>query len=136
MSVYQYTPSMVANGPILPRRFVSLDGTRAYGVVQSGVGSYPFGISQEGTHNAPGTTADNGNAADTGQTLKVYGYGSAEVGLVLGTGGCTPGAFLKPDANGAGVVAGAGDLCGALALEGGSAGEIVRVLVIQPFVHP
>ncbi len=66
---------------------------------------------------------------NAGQRVEVTTIGTAY--LKLGTGGCVKGDALTPDASGFGVVAAPGQSVGAFALEAGSAGDVVEVMVAQ-----
>jgi hypothetical protein len=130
-------PNFVAGGTIAPCRFVSMSATGAtpadHTVFQATAGAgtegdLVDGISQEGTRRF-----DSADAAIAGDQLKVYGPGDVCL-LELGSGGCTAGQLLKPDANGKGIAATTDqDRVGARALQSGAAGTKVRVQV-QPQV--
>lgn len=125
MSAY---PAFMANGNIYPCRFVKLDTTADHKVLQSGAGDLSIGISQEGTNQAPIPEASTQYAAAAGQALKVYGVGE-RCKLEIGSGGCTAGDLLKPDADGKGVAVTAGNTYGAVALTTSAAGELAEVVV-------
>lgn len=125
------SPSFIANGTILPSRFVRLDSVapKDHAVIQSVAGSLSIGVSQEGTRDAGGVAGAGTDAASANETIHVYGPGDVcllEVGAAVAVG-----ARLKSDANGKGIaVAAAGDHYGAIALEAGAAdGVKIRVLV-------
>lgn len=126
------TVSFVANGNINPSRFVSLDTAEDYSVLQCNTSRLPFGVSNWGTQEAPGTSADSGYAATDGKELKVFGVGEVAL-LEIGTGGCTRGDRLKSDADGKGVTASVASSTvvhyGAVALRSASAGEKIPVVV-------
>jgi len=127
--------NFIATGTIAPFRFVVLDTTSAnlFSVLQAnGNQGTIIGISQPGTHDAPGTSGAGTDAADSGETLTVFGPGDVCL-LELGTGGVTAGDFVAPDTNGKGVTVTAAatvQYIGAKALETGVAGDRVRVVVV------
>lgn len=127
------TPSFYAGGNINPSRAVSLSTAADYYVLQSTTTTLPFGISQPGTLEAPGTAADAGYAATDGKTLKVAGVGEVAL-LELGTGGCARGDMLKSDADGKGVTASVASATLVhyigRALRTGVAGEKVPVFIL------
>lgn len=132
MSTYIVTPNMTAQGNINPSVFVKLDTSNNLSVLQAGAGAGTFAVSWEGTKYAPGTAADNGYAAESGDGITLYGPGSVCL-LAVGSGGWTAGDLLKSDANGNGVTTTAsGDKIGAVALETGAYGEFRQVLVLMP----
>jgi hypothetical protein len=101
-------------------------------------GDIPCGISQIGTRYAPTDELQSnvagsytGTAGYTGDPIQVRANADRGVLLALGSS-CTPGQLLMPDASGTGtgVPASAGNYYGAQAVEGGSAGDWVRVSVI------
>lgn len=71
-------PRFIARGNILPSTVVKIDVTTGnnFGVVQATAATdKPVGVSQQGTHDAPGTNGASANAAADGQTLDVFGEG-------------------------------------------------------------
>lgn len=95
-------------------RFVKL-GTNAAEVNMCGAGELPIGIRR--------------NSPAINQGVEVVGPGNITK-LTLGSGGCTKGAYLKSDSAGAGVATATNlDIVGAVALEAGSEGEVVSVMV-------
>lgn len=119
---------LVAGGNISPSRFVT-QSTTDWKVTQSGAGSKVLGVSQVGTNFAPIPEVSSPYAAIAGQQLSVFEDGE-ECLLELG-GSVTAGDELKSDASGKGVVlAGSGaENIGALALQSGSSGELIKVRV-------
>lgn len=124
--------NFAAGGVIQPSVFVTISGDNQ--VSQSTNGDMPFGISGPGQKFAP---IDYGSSytpptegADSGDPLLVFTEGE-QCQIILGAGGCTAGNALKPDGAGQGIVAGntQNDAYGAIALEGGNAGDIVKVMV-------
>lgn len=120
--------SMVAGGIIRPSRFVKLSTTDEGRVLEADAGNKVFGVSEEGTRKVPLTGLDDGYAAIEGESLRVYGLG-ARCYLELG-GTVTRGDRLKSDADGKAVTASADtEEYGAIALNGGVSGDLIRVLV-------
>lgn len=122
----------VANGTIRPSRFVKLDTTADGKVLEADAGDQIYGISQPGTRNTPYSDLDDGNAAKTGETLKIFG--PPEKGVLLELGGTvTRGQLLKSDADGKGVNAGTDkDQYGAVAEASGVSGELIPVQCVGP----
>lgn len=120
-------PSFFATGNISPCRFVEI--SNPYRVRQpSSANVKVFGVSQNGTRNAPGTAADDGYAAITGEQLQVFGEGEVCL-LELGSGGASAGNRLANDNTGKGVVATSGQNVGAIAIDDGVSGDKIRVYV-------
>lgn len=119
----------VASATILVSRFVKSSGVGT--VAQQGTAGDPcVGISQDGGRYAtiPSNTADPVEAAQSGEPLDVIAPGEMrDATLLLGTGGATAGDRLMSDANGKGVAVTTGKFAGAIALETGVAGEVIRV---------
>lgn len=128
------TPAFIANGTILPSRFVKLDATKDFAVIQGAAATDSLiGISQEGTKDAPGVVGAGTDAASAGETLKVFGQG--DVCLLEAGAAIVRGARLTSDATGRGVTAapaaGANNGIGAVALQSAAAaGEKIRVQVL------
>jgi hypothetical protein len=121
MFQFSSIPSFVADGDIFPSRFVAIDND--FTVKQSTATDVPIGVCGQYTRKFD----DQRHAAD-GETVLVFTVGSycyLEVGASV-----TPGAYLKPDANGRGVPASnSGDIVGAIALETAQANSLCRVMV-------
>jgi hypothetical protein len=119
--------SFIADGDILPCRFVTLVGASADGrVLAAGAGVRPYGISQKSTRRSPYIDSV-GNAAQAGEPIKVYDRPGERCPLELG-GTVTRGDFLKASTAGVGIViASDQDEYGAVALESGVSGEIIAV---------
>ena len=123
-------PSYIAGGTIAPSRFVTHSQANDFEVTQAAANDKIAGISQEGTRTAPIPDVSTNEAAQSGETLQVYGDGE-DCLLELG-GAVNPGDELKSDADGKGVQIAAGatvQQIGAIALEGGASGELIRVQV-------
>lgn len=117
--------SKVAGGNIAPSRFVVLGSAGT--VTQAGAGTNVWGIAQPSTRNISLAGLDDGYAAVSGDVVNVYGPGDDECLLEV-AGTVTAGQYLKSDADGKGVAATSDkDKVGAVALEGGTSGKLIRV---------
>jgi hypothetical protein len=122
-----------AGGTIRVARFVKISA--AFTVSECDANERTVGISDMGGNEAPipSVTNDPPYAAIAGESVTVHHQDGETCLLYLGTGGCTAGALLKSDADGAGVVidetAGNKEEVGAIAEEAGSAGEYVHVMI-------
>ena len=136
----------VGSGSVAPSTFVSfLTGTTVSGDVIAGYrvsqtvgsGTPICGVVQEGTRYAPD---DENNSAGLsgyagqypgvngfGDPIKVYGIGDICL-LTLGTA-VTPQQYLTANASGQGIPATGSANYGAIAQEGGVAGDLIRVQV-------
>ena len=121
--------SLIADGAIEPSVFVMASAAAECACKTATTGGEPIGVSQEWSKATPLPGASTVAAADKGQ-VGVYGIGRICY-LTAGTAGVTHGDYLKPDTTGgAGVTATSGDLYGALCLQSGVAGSLVRVQVL------
>lgn len=132
-------PPLVAGGDIRPCRFVKISTAADFTVLEADANEEVFGISTNATQDAPIPNAD-GDAAEAGDQVHVNQPGTFAL-LELGSGGVTRGGWLKSDADGKGVaVATTGataQFYGAKALESGSEGEFVKVIVWPlPKIYP
>lgn len=130
-----YQPKVMrANGTIYPSRFVAIDASDNNSVLQANAGQRTFGISSEGGREAPIPSVTTVVSAQAGDDLQVYSMGQTCL-LELGAA-CLAGYRLKPDSNAKGVPISGGsgtlEFFGAEALEAGSAGDFVKVLVLGP----
>ena len=132
----------MATGSIYPSRFCMNDLTTPYAAKQANVATQPLiGISQEGTHDGPGTSADDGLAAASGEWLKIYADEDHDECLLYLGAAVTGGQLLKSDANGLGVPvaydAATIQCVGAEARDNGASGDLIRVRprfdVLPPF---
>lgn len=118
--------SKIAGGNVTPARFVKLDSTVGR-VVECGAGEDMFGISQPSTRRLALSGWDDGFAAVAGENLNIIGPGDDEALLELG-GTVTHGQNIKSGAAGVGVAATTDkDKVGAIALQSGVSGELIRV---------
>jgi hypothetical protein len=124
-----------AAGSIQPSTFVSLLAGNDFGVVQCTASSImPLGIAQVGFDRPPGLVqllpgaAYTDVAAASGEEFQIF-YDSDVSPLRLGAGGCANGQLLVADSSGNGIVGTVGQYYGAIALQAGSQGEIIQVLI-------
>lgn len=131
-----FSQSFMANGNIYPCRFVKLDTTAPFKILQAGANEAILGISQVGTKDPPGVSGSTAYAATAGVECQVFMAGSRTL-LELPAAGCTTGDRLGPDADGKGVVvtpgAGTDYWVGALALQTFVAAGLCEVEVIGPY---
>lgn len=126
------SPHLMANGDIRPARFVELQNASGQArAIEANANEKVIGISMNGTNKAPIPDVTSTNAAESGQHLRVHVQGE-ETLLELG-GTVAAAAFIKSDADGKGVAAlTTGTVTqeiGAVALESGVSGELIRVKV-------
>lgn len=120
-------PNYISGGNINPKRFVTQQIDADLTVEESNSGDLPVGISGIGTKYAPIPEVTNNYHAESGDPVWVHGLGE-EAWLVAGDS-ITAGDLLKPDDDGKGVKASAGDKYGARALTSADTGEDCRVFV-------
>lgn len=124
--------SAVANGDIIPSRFVKLDttsGKTGY-VIQAGAGDLVYGIAQQGTRNANFPGLQDYLAAKAGENLRVYSGDHPEDQPYLEVDAAySQGTLLKSGTLGIGTTANTdGDIYGARMLEQSTlANQIVKV---------
>lgn len=139
MSFFPPMPGKTANGNISPRRFLtSVTGSgNANKVVQASAATAMIvGISANTTRFPPGSPADDGYCAVSGEPVPYHGIGHI-CDLDIGGTVSNAGVFLSADSSGKGVSTALADgteqFYGALALETGVDGDTIRVYVISPF---
>jgi hypothetical protein len=121
-----------ANGDIYPMRFVKIDTTTPFRVLQATAGDKIYGISQEGQRRIDYVAGTDSRAAAAGEDLNIHGPPAKDVLLMLG-GTVTQGDSLKSDAAGMGVVTTTtGDWVGAIAMASGVAGQAIPVQTVDP----
>lgn len=121
-------PNYTSGGTINPKRFVTLQTDADLTVEESNAGDMPVGVSGIGTKYAPIPSVTSNPHAEDGDQCWVHGLGE-ECDLTAGDV-VAAGALLKPDNDGKGVTAGAGDKYGARALTAAlAAGIDIRVFV-------
>jgi len=119
--------SFIATGNIQPMRFVKLSTTLDGKVTICGAGEKCFGISQRGTRRSEYVDT-NGYAASAGEPLEVFTEG--EECLLEAGGTIAPGDYLKSGALGVGVATTTNlDFYGAVALQVGASGDLIKVKV-------
>jgi hypothetical protein len=121
-------PNFISGGNINPKRFVTQQTDADLTVEESNAGDMPVGVSGIGTKYAPIPETSNTYHAESGDPVWVHGPGE-ECWLTAG-GAVTAGDLLKPDNDGKGVTATAGDKYGARALAAASSGEDIRAFVM------
>lgn len=126
---------MMANGTIPVSSIVKLDTSDNNSVLVCGANGRAIGVSQHGSRTAPipDVTASPAEAAQVGESLQVYTVGMT---CLLRAGGTiTPGAYIKSDSSGDGVVcaetAGLKENYVGISLEAAADGELFKVIV-QP----
>lgn len=123
---------LIAGGDIRPFRFVKMDGTDAHEGKEADANERVIGICGGSTNQPPlSDLVLTALHAIEGQQIRLYGEGDQTI-LELGDT-VTPFQRLKSDADGKGVpIATSGTTIqhfGAVALEGGSAGDRIEVQV-------
>lgn len=123
--------SFRAGGTIAPCRFLAADSSADEQVVQATVEGQPaLGISQEGMKTAPGLTgSDNTVAAVAGDQLRVFGQG-CDCLLELG-GTVSAGDEIMTTTAGKGELATSGYYVNAIALQAGTNGKKIRVMIVR-----
>lgn len=123
-------PSFIAAGDIGPSRFVT-QTTADHTIVQSVANDAAIGVSHEGTRHAP-ITGITPLAAKAGESVQVYT--DTWPCEVIAAATITAGQPLKPDLNGAAVVATAGQVFSAIARAGAASGERCKVTITRGVV--
>lgn len=137
--------SRIAYGTINPFTFVQAAPGISLGALQCTGGGVPIiGIAQEWTNNMMGTswqtafTPQGYPAAASGNPLRLYENFDMNAMVVVGSGQtCVPNQMLASDASGYArpLLPGAGgNWVGAIAVEGGPAGTLIRVQVYCNYV--
>ena len=121
-------PNWISGGNINPKRFVTQQVDADLTVEESNATEMPVGVSGIGTKYAPIPEVTTNYHAESGDQVWVHGPGE-ECWLTAG-GAVTAGDLLKPDNDGKGVTAGAGDKYGARALASAATGEDIRAYVM------
>jgi hypothetical protein len=123
--------SFVANGNIAPSRFVKLDSSAVGKVLAATAVTDPIiGISGQGTRNTPYSTLDDGYHAIAGENCRVYGD-NEECWLECG-GTITVGDKITPSTGGVGITTTTTqDRYGAIALQSGITGKLIKVKVVK-----
>lgn len=123
-----FTPNLQAGGNISPFRFVKLSTSADFTGLQAAAESdYPIGVTDGSIYQSINNSSGYHAVSGTPITLQP----SNTVQIEIGSGGVTRGGFLESDADGKGVAAaGAAAVSAYVALENGSAGEIIRAFRI------
>lgn len=121
--------SLKASGSVSPSVFVTVDPNFDEQYLQSVQGDCPIGIMNPAQRGTPGLAGSDSNVAaasgDTGP--RIVGLGN-DCLLTLG-GTVSPGNFLMPDSLGRGISCPVGQYYGAVALQAGTTGKQIRVVV-------
>lgn len=130
MSVSQNNEiSLRASGTVSPSVFVTLDPNFDEQYLQSVQGDWPIGVMQEAQRGTPGLTGSDATIAaqsgDTGPRIVQWGNDC----LLTCGGTVSPGNALMPDAVGRGISCPSGQYYGAIALQAGTLGVKIRVVV-------
>ena len=130
MSLSGPNATYISGGNIEPCVFLA-PGTGDNTAVQANATSKVIGVSPNTTRAFPDSTNSGTQyAAVAGDPIASFEIGDF-CWLKIGTGGCSAGSFLKPDANGYGVAATTtGDKYYAVSREAHAAGEIAWVQLI------
>ncbi len=118
--------------PIFPARFVKRTASSGESIItQCGSNEAPWGVGPRSTRRMALAGWDDGYAAVSGDDVNVFGPGDDVAYLELG-GTVSSGASIKSDADGKGVAATTDkDRVGAIALDSGVAGDLIRVKPIR-----
>ncbi len=130
--------SFVAGGDVLPSRFVKLSAVAgATGkVLQAGATDNVYGVSGQGTRNAPYDGLDDGLHAKAGENCRVYTSADpADEPYVEVDGAYPQGTLLKPSTNGIGTSTVTNlDIAGAIMLEASTAaGQLIKCSIRAPY---
>lgn len=128
MAEFGFVPNLVASGDINPFRFVELSG--AFQGSQANAASDNILGATDGSVRR----FDASLHAVSGEQISLQP--SNTIQIELGTGGCTAGNLLTSDSVGRAVAGVATNVCYYIALETGSAGEIVRAFRLGTRIVP
>lgn len=120
MADFGFIPNLTASGNIAPFRFVEINTSTAFTGQQANAASDNI----LGVTDGSVRRFDSVYNAIAGDQISLQPTNTVQV--ELGTGGCTIGALLTSDADGKAVAGTSTQVCYYIALEAGSAGEIVR----------
>lgn len=124
------TPTMKAGVDLVAARFVRLDPSNDRTLLMATGGSNIFGVTLQTVETLIGGIFGTlGVHCTAGKTPDVCGNGTYCL-LEIGSGGCTPGVFLKADTVGKGIIAAANEPYGARALMTAAEGDLALVEVI------
>ncbi len=130
-------PGFTAAGDIYGARFVVGSGVRT--VVQAANATTRlWGVVKDFTRYAPGSPADDGKHAVSGESVSLIPPG-AIAALILGSGGATAHNSLVSDTAGKGIVAATTgtvlEYVGAIALQTGVAGDKIEVWTVESYTR-
>lgn len=108
-------PGLVARGDIFPARFIKIAGSD-FGALQCVAGDQAFGISREFVADVPYVGGSASPAARSGTLVQYAGFG--EVCEVEVAEAVAAGDQLRPNAQGRGIIAVAGEVYSARVLQG------------------
>ena len=134
------TPNFHANGNISPARFVRMDTTTPdnMSVLQAGANAGIIGVSTVAGREAPIPAVSTMYAAQAGDQINVHGLNEFCLLEAGGTVAC--GDELIADSDGKGVARATSgttiQMVGAIALEAGSSGNLIRVQVCRYALRP
>lgn len=128
--------SAVAGGNISPCRFVTMSTVSGEPVVtQSAANDLTWGISPKSTRRMALSGWDDGFAAIAGETMAVFGPGDDEALLELGEAVTVHGSQLQAGTDGKGELATTNnDKVGAIALETGEIGDLIKVKPVRYYL--
>lgn len=119
--------SGIAGGDVYPMRFVKLSTTADGKVLAAGAGDVTIGISQRGTRRSEYVDT-SGKAAASGEPVQYFD--ETEECILEAGGTIAAGDKLKSDSNGKGVATTTDkDWMGAIALQAGASGDLLKVKV-------
>lgn len=122
-------PSYVAGATVYPRRFVRLNGTDDWTVIQGSAATQDFvGVTQVGTRLPPVPEVTDNPHAIAGESVSIKAQ-DEQCEIDVGTVAITQGQLLTSDANGMAVAAVAGNKFGAVANAAGDANGTVKATV-------
>jgi hypothetical protein len=124
MADFGFIPNLTASGNIAPFRFVEINTGAAFTGQQANAASDNILGVTDGSVRRFDSTWN----AIAGDQISLQPTNTVQV--ELGTGGCSIGSLLTSDADGKAVAGTSTQVCYYIALEAGSAGEIVRAFRI------
>lgn len=126
---YNNAPNFKASGTIAPCTFVTISSSFDEQVQQSTTGDLPIGIMWERQRDTPGLAgSDTTIAAISGDYgFRIYALGDDCLLELAGT--VSAGQAVKPNASGKGISGAPGDNVGGYALQSGTSGTKIRVVV-------
>lgn len=126
MADFGFIPNLVAGGDIYPFRFVELSG--AFTCTQCNAASDKILAVTDGSVKQFNSVYN----AQSGDEVSLQPTNTVQV--ELGTGGALAGSLLTSDSSGRAVIGTSTQVCYYIALEAGSASEIIRAFRLGPIV--